>query len=275
MTRGRIMSPGSQNGGMTAPIYVVDAFTRHAFAGNPAAVCLLDTPANETWMQNVAAEMKHAETAFLVPRGEGYQLRWFTPAVEVDLCGHATLASAHVLWNCGRLSLDQPAIFETKSGTLRARHTGELIELDFPSLPPSETPLDGIEAAIGAKPVWVGKSRFDYLAELESEAAVRNLKPDIAAINRLDARGLMVTARGSEHDFVSRFFAPQAGVDEDSVTGSAHCVLGPYWVAKIGKETLDGYQASQRGGLVRVTVRGDRCHLGGHAVTVLEGSLTC
>ncbi len=258
------------------PIYVVDAFTKHPFAGNPAGVCILESPVSEDWMQNVAAELKHAETAFLQARGSAFQLRWFTPTVEVDLCGHATLASAHILWESGRLHLNQTASFETRSGVLTANRVGELIEMDFPSEAPSELEIPwNLEDILGAKPVWFGANRMDYLVEVEDVEALRDLSPDLNGVRQLGHRGLIVTARGTSHDFVSRFFAPQSGIDEDPVTGSAHCCLGPYWSEKLGKETLDGFQASARGGMVRVITRGDRTMICGHAVTVLEGVIRC
>lgn len=260
---------------MGIPIFQVDAFTRRPFAGNPAAVCLLETAGDEPWMQNVAAEMNLAETAFLVPRGGGYDLRWFTPTVEVDLCGHATLASAHILWQTGRLARDAEARFETRSGLLAARLCGEWIELDFPSDPPSEhAPPDGLEETLRCKPVWVGKGRFDLLVEAADEATVRALKPDLRAIAGWPYRGVIVTARAVEkYDFVSRFFGPAAGIDEDPVTGSAHCCLGPYWQERLGGDELLGFQASKRGGEVRVQPLADRCKLFGQAVTVLQGEL--
>lgn len=261
---------------MELPIYVVDAFTKHAFAGNPAGVCILESTVSDDWMQNVAAEMRHAETAFLQARGSGFQLRWFTPTVEVDLCGHATLASAHILWESGRLHQNQTATFETRSGILTANRVGELIQLDFPSEPPTEEPIPwNLETILGAKPLWYGVNRMDMMVEIADEKALRDLTPDINAIRHLGHRGLIVTAAGSSHDFASRFFAPQTGVDEDPVTGSAHCCLGPYWSAKLGKQTLEGYQASSRGGLVRVSMHRDRALISGHAVTVLEGVIRC
>ena len=261
---------------MPVPIYQVDAFTDAAFSGNPAAVCLLERGASAEWMQHVAAEMNLSETAFLVSRGEDYDLRWFTPGVEVDLCGHATLASAHVLWETGRLTADAPARFHTRSGLLTAVQQGDRITLDFPATvpAPAEEP-DGLAAALGVAPVHVARSRYDYLIEVEDEATVRGLKPDFRALGEIDVvRGIMVTARGSDGtDFVSRFFAPAAGVDEDPATGSAHCCLAPYWAAKLGREALTAFQASKRGGTLRVEVRGDRVLLSGYAVTVLRGEL--
>src|SRR6185503_13506583 len=250
----------------------VDAFTDRPFAGNSAAVCILSTPADPAWMLNVAREMNLAETAFLVRQNDGYDLRWFTPEVEIDLCGHATLASAHVLWEEGHLTPTTQARFHTKSGLLTADRNGSWIELDFPATPAaSASPPPGLIEALGAKPSFVGRSRFDYLVELENEAAVRHLTPDLGALSRVEARGVIVTSRAdakSEYDFVSRFFAPQSGVPEDPVTGSAHCALMPYWSAKLGKKELVAYQASTRGGVLRLRLDGDRVKLGGQAVTV-------
>lgn len=229
-------------------------------------------------MQNVAKEMNLAETAFLVRQRDGYDLRWFTPAVEVDLCGHATLASAHVLWEEGHLPSTAQARFHTKSGLLTADRRGDWIELDFPATRAEPAPPPaGLLEGLGVQPRFVGRTRFDYLVEVDSESTVRRLDPDLGAISRVDARGVIVTSRANEnsdHDFVSRFFAPQSGVPEDHVTGSAHCALAPYWSAKFGKPELVGYQASARGGVVRVRVQGERVHLGGQAVTVLRGELT-
>jgi predicted PhzF superfamily epimerase YddE/YHI9 len=262
---------------MPLPIVQVDAFTDRPFAGNPAAVCLLPAPADPQWMQDVAREMNLAETAFLVRRSDGFDLRWFTPTVEVALCGHATLASAHVLWEDGHLPPDGQARFHTKSGVLTAERRGAWIELDFPATPaePALAP-DGMVAAVGVTPRFVGRSRFDYLLEVASEQTVRDLRPDVGALAAVDARGVIVTSRAGDgpYDFVSRFFAPRAGVPEDPVTGSAHCALAPYWSGKLGKPELVGFQASARGGTVRVRLAGDRVKLGGQAVTVLRGSLT-
>ena len=262
---------------MSLPIVQVDAFTDHLFAGNPAAVCILPAPADARWMQDVAREMNLSETAFLVPQRDGFDLRWFTPAVEVDLCGHATLASAHVLWEDGHLPLGTQARFHTRSGLLTADRRGDWIELDFPATraEPAAPPA-GLTAAVGVTPRFVGRSRFDYLLEVDGEEIVRGCKPNFAALARADARGVIVTSRApaSSYDFVSRFFAPRAGVNEDPVTGSAHCALAPYWTAQLGRPELVGYQASARGGTVRVRLQGDRVILGGQAVTVLRGTLT-
>ncbi|HEX7119375.1 MAG TPA: PhzF family phenazine biosynthesis protein [Longimicrobiales bacterium] len=261
---------------MPTPITQVDAFADGPYRGNPAAVCVLDAPRDDAWMQDVAREMNLSETAFLVPEADGYRLRWFTPAVEVELCGHATLASAHVLWEEGRLPPDATARFFTLSGVLTAARDGDWIVLDFPATPESAADVpDGLATALGAAPRYVGRSRFDLLVELEDEAAVRALEPDLAALRRIDARGIIVTAPAdaAELDFVSRFFAPRVGVDEDPVTGSAHCVLGPFWQRRLGKDRFLAYQASSRGGTIRVAVHGDRVRLGGRAVTVLRGEI--
>lgn len=262
---------------MTLRITQVDSFTNRPFAGNPAGVCILPKAATEEWMLAVAREMNLAETAFLVARRDGFDLRWFTPTVEVDLCGHATLASAHVLWEDGHLPRNTQARFHTKSGVLTADWHDPWIELDFPSTPvvPAEAP-PGLAAALGTEPRFVGRSRFDYLVEVNDEATVRGLNPDLGALAKVPARGVIVTsstADESEYDFVSRFFAPQSGVPEDPVTGSAHCALAPYWAAKLGKTDLVAYQASARGGEVLLRLLGDRVELSGEAVTVLRAEL--
>ena len=255
-------------------LFQIDAFTSEAFRGNPAAVCLLDRERDASWMQNVAAEMNLSETAFLLPMHDGYSLRWFTPAVEVALCGHATLASAHALWEEHGLA---SARFHTKSGVLTAERNGDLIELDFPATleEPSEAPPGLLESLGIDVPVYVGKNKFDYLVEVASEDIVRKLDPDHAQLRRIPVRGVIVTSSATMEGahFVSRFFAPGSGVDEDPVTGSAHCCLTPYWAARLGKEEMTAYQASQRGGFVYVQLAGDRVKLRGHAVTVLRGEL--
>jgi PhzF family phenazine biosynthesis protein len=261
---------------MGQTIYQVDSFTNRAFAGNPAAVCILPAPAPETWMHNVAREMNLSETSYLVPREDGFHLRWFTPTVEVALCGHATLASAHILWETGVLRPDEQARFHTLSGLLTADRKGDWIELDFPAKPEEHaTPWDELVRGLGITPRYVGKSQFDYLVEADSEQTVRSLTPDFNLLKQTKARGVIVTARaeGGEFDFVSRFFAPGAGVDEDPVTGSSHCVLGPFWAKRLGKTEFLAYQASARGGVVRVQLAGNRVKLGGEAVTVMRGEL--
>lgn len=263
---------------MEQPIYQVDAFTDRPFAGNPAAVCPIDSPRSDAWMQNVAAEMNLAETAFLLPQDDGWNLRWLTPVLEVDLCGHATLAAAHILWETGRLARDAQARFYTRSGLLTAAQSPQgLITLDFPAERETETEASlALFAALGTRPRYVGKNRFDLIAELDDEAAVRALKPDFAQLALLPVRGVIVTARADspDCDFVSRFFAPQCGIPEDPVTGSAHCCLGPFWSARLNKTELSAFQASPRGGHVRVSVQNERVLLGGQAVTVLRGALS-
>jgi PhzF family phenazine biosynthesis protein len=261
---------------MAQTIVTVDAFTDQPFAGNPAGVCVLQGERDEAWMQAVAREMNLAETAFLRRREDGFGLRWFTPAAEVELCGHATLASAHVLWETGVLPATATARFHTKSGLLTAERRGEWIELDFPATPPepAEAP-PGLAEALGAPPLYVGRSRFDYLVELRDEEAVRALRPDLGRLAQYEARGVIVTApsANAERDFVSRFFAPRVGVPEDPVTGSAHCCLAAYWSRRLGKTSFLAHQVSARGGALRVELRGDRVGLGGRAVTVLRGEL--
>ena len=257
--------------------YQVDSFTNERFRGNPAAVCLLPEARDEAWMQSVASEMNLSETAFLLSENGSYDLRWFTPTVEVDLCGHATLASAHVLWEAEIVPADAAIAFTTRSGTLTAARRGEWIEMDFPATPeePGEPNID-FERALGAPPTYVGKSKFDYLVEVASEQVVRDLQPDIALLKHADARGVIVTAQATSEgfDFVSRFFAPRSGVAEDPVTGSAHCCLAPYWGRRLGKTELVGFQASHRGGTVRVRLEGLRVVLGGQAVTVFRFELS-
>lgn len=267
----------NEKAGPMTRITVVDAFTRTPFTGNPAAVCILEKAASEEWMQDVALEMNLAETAFLFPEGDGYRLRWFTPVAEVALCGHATVASAHVLWQNGHLAENQQARFETLSGLLTADREGEWIRLDFPAkLSTPCVPPAGLFESLGiTEAKFVGRNQFDFLVELESEDVVRALTPNLSGVARVDARGVIVTARSnhSEYDFVSRFFAPAVGVPEDPVTGSAHCALAPYWADKLGRNELVGYQASSRGGVVKVALRGDRVWLYGRAVTMLTGEL--
>jgi PhzF family phenazine biosynthesis protein len=257
-------------------IVQVDAFTSRAFAGNPAAVCVLSAPADERWMQDVAREMNLSETAFLHRENDGYRLRWFTPGAEVALCGHATLASAHVLWEERHLPPERQARFHTKSGLLTADRRDEWIELDLPATPATAAPPPpGLIEALGLRPCWVGRTKFDYLVEADSEDTVRGLKPDLGALERTDARGVMVTspARTSGYDFISRFFAPRVGVPEDPVTGSAHCALTPFWSTRLNKTEMTAYQASPRGGVIRVRLARERVVLGGQAVTVLRGEL--
>jgi predicted PhzF superfamily epimerase YddE/YHI9 len=286
------------------PFVQVDAFTSEAFAGNPAAVCFLPGEREAAWMQNIAREMNLAETAFLRPLdGEGgrreFELRWFTPAVEVDLCGHATLASAHALWESGRLAPNETARFHTRSGVLTAVRVGDgggdvgasgnggaggnggdvgggWIQMDFPvtTSEPAAAP-DGLIDALGVTPLYVGRSRFDYLVQVGSEEILRGLAPDLRRLCAVPARGVIVTSRAADpdYDFVSRFFAPQSGIDEDPVTGSAHCTLADFWSKQLGKARFLARQISARGGVLRVDLQGDRVLLGGQAITVLRGEL--
>jgi PhzF family phenazine biosynthesis protein len=262
---------------MAIRIVQVDAFTNRPFAGNPAAVCVLREARDEQWMRDVAREMNLSETAFLVPKDDGYQLRWLTPQVEVDLCGHATVAAAHVLWQDGHLPEDRQARFYTRSGRLTADRRGEWIELDFPAkiAVRAEAPAELLPALGVAEAKFVGKNAFDYLVEVDSEATLRGLSPDHSRLRKLPVRGVIVTARSAspEFDFVSRFFAPGSGIDEDPVTGSAHTALGPYWASLSGRQEFTAFQASARGGVVRVRLEGDRVKLGGQAVTVMTGDL--
>jgi PhzF family phenazine biosynthesis protein len=258
------------------PIVQVDAFTHKPFGGNPAAVCVTQEPRDEFWMASVAMEMNLSETAFLYPEEDGsYGLRWFTPSIEVDLCGHATLASAHVLWTEAYLDLSATARFHTKSGLLTCERRGDWIEMDFPVKPeePAEAP-PRLAEALGTELKYVGRNQFDYLVEVADEYTLRTLKPQHNLLRELPVRGVIATARGEgDFDFVSRFFAPGSGIDEDPVTGSAHTALAPYWGPKLGKTEMVGFQASPRGGIVRVRlVTGtDRVVLAGQAVTVLRG----
>ncbi len=261
---------------MGIPIRTVDAFTEVPFRGNPAAVCLLEGAREAEWMQGVAREMNLSETAFLVPAEGGFDLRWFTPAAEVDLCGHATLASAHVLWEEKRLAEGEPAVFFTRSGRLGAAQRGEWIELDFPAVPPKGAPAPGwFEEIVGFRPLAYAESSLYALAEIGTEDELRGLAPDFGRLAKVVATGLIVTCRAAsaEYDFVSRFYAPALGIDEDPVTGSAHCLLGPFWAGRLGRDELVAFQASPRGGVVRVRLAGERVLLGGRAVTVLRGEL--
>jgi predicted PhzF superfamily epimerase YddE/YHI9 len=306
---------------MSTPIYKVDSFTNQPFGGNPAGVCLLREARDERWMQSVAREMNLSETAFLVPRGGDYDLRWFTPSVEIALCGHATLASAHILWETKRLATNAPARFHTMSGLLTCTRDRDRIAMDFPTIVAVEAaPPPELLRALGVRATFAGNNKMDWLVEVDSEATVRALAPDFALLKTIPVRGVIVTARaahaakdathapsvpsrtaktelqrsstagartagsstssakdasavGAKYDFVSRFFAPRAGVDEDPVTGSAHCCLAPYWGTKLEKKELVGWQASARGGEVRMKWNGDRVVLSGQAVTVLRGEL--
>jgi PhzF family phenazine biosynthesis protein len=262
---------------MSVEITQVDAFTQERFKGNPAAICILDRPGDEEWMQQVALEMNLSETAYVVPLDEGYSLRWFTPAVEVDLCGHATVAAAHVLWEKGIVADDVPCVFHTRSGVLTATLQSGKIAVDFPAgeFEPIETP-DELENALGSKPVSVAKNSLGYLVlEFLSEQSIYDLNPNMSELKKLPFKGFVATAISEDEslDFVSRFFAPALGVDEDPVTGSAHCVLGPYWKSKLGKEEMNAYQASPRGGHVFVKVTDQLVTLSGHAITTMRGTL--
>jgi PhzF family phenazine biosynthesis protein len=258
------------------PICQVDAFTNRPFAGNPAAVCVLDAPRDDAWMQAVAAEMNLSETAFVRPLENGFELRWFTPKVEVDLCGHATLASAFTLYKMGIVDAEEKIEFQTRSGILTAVRRGKFIQLDFPAVPvkPCEPPQDLLEA-LNVDPTFVGVTNTDRFLVVDSAEVVRSLRPDFRKLASIATRGVIVTSASDIPgvDFVSRFFAPSHGIDEDPVTGSAHCALAPYWAKQLGKTQMVGFQASQRGGMVNVELKGDRVILGGEAVLVMKGEL--
>jgi PhzF family phenazine biosynthesis protein len=261
---------------MSTNIYLVDAFTAAPFAGNPAAVCLLPEPRPALWMQQVAAEMNLSETAFLWPKVGGYSLRWFTPATEVKLCGHATLASAFVLWESGRLDRSQAAHFQTLSGPITAVLSGEGIEMDFPALPATTAVAPAeLLTALGIEAIDAGLVGDKQLIVVAGEQIVRQMQPDFPTLRQMPGRGVMVTSRAetAEFDFVSRYFAPWVGIDEDPVTGSAHCTLGPYWAEKLGKDSLHAFQASARGGVLDVRPAADRVFLCGQAVIILIGEL--
>lgn len=258
-------------------IYQVDSFTDRAFTGNPAGVCILTEPKDDKWMQSVATEMNLAETAFLIHKEDGYSLRWFTPKVEVDLCGHATLASAHILWEQGYFEKDKEARFHTRSGLLTAKLSNGWIELNFPleRAFPCDAPA-GLEKALGIEGFkYIGKYRFAYLVEVESEKTVKDMKPDFNELLKVTNENVIVTSKSDtdEFDFVSRFFAPAIGIDEDPVTGSIHCCLAPYWMDRLNKDTFTACQASERGGILKVTVKDKRVILGGQAVTILNGEI--
>jgi predicted PhzF superfamily epimerase YddE/YHI9 len=257
--------------------WIVDAFTDRPFAGNPAAVVLLPAPREPEWMRAIAREMNLSETAFAIPRASGeYDLRWFTPAVEVPLCGHATLATAHVLWTTERLAPERVARFHTLSGPLLARRDGAWIELDLPTLPAAERAVPPeLAAALHAAPARAAKSAEDWVAEFETAAEVRALRPDFARVAALGGQGVIATARADDarFDFVSRYFAPAVGIDEDPATGAAHCTLAPYWAARLGRARLTGFQASRRGGTLRVEHRGERALVAGQAVVVASGTI--
>jgi len=269
-------SIGTEETTVKIEIFQIDAFSQQPFGGNPAAVTLLPEYPDDKWLQQVAAEMNLSETAFLRPREDGFDLRWFTPEVEVELCGHATLASAHFLWERHLVDPSAEISFWTQSGRLAAKRNDDWIELDFPmESPEAVEPPSELVPALGVEAKWVGKNRFDYLVEVDSEREVREASPDFGKLRLATPRGVMVTSVSAspEFDFVSRFFAPAVGVDEDPVTGSAHCCLAPFWADRLGRSELLGYQASRRGGVVRTRIAGDRVVLGGQAVTVLRGQL--
>lgn len=261
---------------MEITIETVDAFTDRPFSGNPAAVCLLDTPRPDEWMQSVAAEINLSETAFLLPENDGFRLRWFTPLAEVELCGHATLASAHILFQKGLSGSNTSISFYTLSGKLIATLDRGNILMDFPSEPVSSVAaMPELAAALGVSPTFTGKNRMDYLVEVEHEEMVRKAQPDMTGLLNIPSRGFIVTSRTSDerYDFISRCFFPALGVNEDPVTGSAHCALAPYWSGKLGKNPLSAYQASRRGGELFMQVEEDRVLLGGKAVRVMTAVL--
>ncbi len=265
---------------MKTRIFQVDAFTDKPFRGNPAGVCLLENPQSDSWMQDIAMEMNLSETAFLLKIQEGFYLKWFTPKTEVSLCGHATLASAHILWKERILRPEEEAIFRTKSGKLVASNKDDGIEMDFPSMSmEDESAPESLMRALKIKPSYVGRCELagevSYLIEVESEDTVNNMDPDFAKLRFEDAKAIAVTStsKSSDYDFVSRFFAPALGIDEDPVTGSAHCYLAPYWAHKLQKNELVGYQASERSGVVHCRVSGNRVLLKGKAITIFRGEL--
>jgi PhzF family phenazine biosynthesis protein len=256
---------------MKLKIYIANAFSDKKFGGNPAAVVPLNEWLSDGLMQQIAEQNNLAETAYIIPQGDDYSIRWFTPVVEVDLCGHATLASAHIMFEHLGYSRDQ-IIFHSKGGLLRVRRNQEKIMLDFPADEPEKIPdLELIDKALGIKSSKVFKSRFDYMVVLESQSYIEALKPDLTLINKLPGRGLIVTAKGDNVDFVSRCFFPQSGIDEDPVTGSAHVVMVPYWAKQIGKNKLSAIQLSSRRGYLDCELAGDRVLISGHAYTYLEG----
>jgi PhzF family phenazine biosynthesis protein len=261
---------------MTQEIVQIDAFTSEPFRGNPAAVCLMEEPASKDWMKLVAREMNLSETAFLYPIEDGFHLRWFTPKTEVDLCGHATLATAHFLFEEDRVPSDKPVRFKTRGGWLSAVKNGDWIELDFPANPPVERSLPGeLFEALKVTPVFAGMYPKGYFVVVEHDDIVRKLVPDLAVIEKLPEPKVCVTAPDTtgRADFVSRLFAPALGINEDPVNGNSHTALTPYWAGRLGKEELTAYQASERGGILKVKNRGDRVTIAGQAVTVLRGRL--
>lgn len=261
---------------MSTSIYIVDAFTSQPFQGNPAAVCLLDQPVDTAWMQSIATEVNLSDTAFLLPREDGeWNLRWFTPRTEVDLCGHATLAAAHILWHeMGQT--EKQLVFHSASGLLQASREGQGIMLDFPIDHLNEQTIDqSLVNALGLQPEMLFRGREDLLVVYKSAEQVRALNPDQMALSKIPCRGVITTAPGDESgiDFISRFFAPALGIPEDPVTGSAHCTLAPYWSKCLGKQTLNAYQASQRGGEIGIRLQDERVMLIGYAISVMQGKL--
>lgn len=259
-------------------IWQIDSFTDKSCYGNPAGVCVLEKQASEKWMQLVAREMNLSETAFIIPEKEGYNLRWFTPKAEVDLCGHATLATAHLLFEKKWIPHDKKIHFHTKSGLLKAGYNHGWIELDFPKEEDEESGYDQFLAeAFMTEPLYIGRNRMDYILEVDSAQTLRDLEPDMDALTKLDLRGFIVTSHSDDpqFDFISRFFAPSWGINEDPVTGSAHCCLGPYWMRKTGKRSFNAFQASERGGVLKVRVEDDRVFISGQAVTIFEAELFC
>jgi len=253
----------------------VDAFTDKPFKGNAAAVCITSEPLDDVLMQNIAAEMNLSETAFLSPQRGGYLLKWFTPSTEVELCGHATLASAHILWETGILPKEQQAVFYTKSGLLTASKNGSWIQLNFPSEPVNESDYPSeLNEALNIDPIYVGRNRFDYFIEIESEDVIKNLSPNFSMLGTIRTRGINVTSKSKEFDFISRCFFPAVGVNEDPVTGSAHCGLAPYWGKKLNKTEMCAYQASARGGILKIELQNDRVLIAGQAITIIKSELS-
>ena len=260
---------------MKIPLYQVDAFTSQIFSGNPAAVCMLDSWIEDRQLQSIAMENNLSETAFLVRNDEGFDLRWFTPITEVALCGHATLASAFVLFNHKNWTAKEIRFRTRRSGQLIVSRQNDILEMDFPSRPPHDrTAPAGIAEALGVSPVAVLGSAEDILVLLDSEKAVQEVKPDFRALEQVECRGTIVTARGSRSDFVSRFFAPRVGVPEDPVTGSAHCVLIPYWANVLHRKDLHARQLSKRGGELFCVDSGERVKISGRVVLYLEGTIS-
>ncbi len=253
--------------------YQIDAFATRAFEGNPAAVCPLEGWLDDSLLQAIAEENNLSETAFFVPSAKGFQLRWFTPVKEVNLCGHATLATAHVIFEI--LGYSKPSIiFETRSGDLAVERKGNRLEMNFPSIPPKSCAIpEALVQGLGQRPIEVLVAD-DYLAVFDNEATVRAIAPNHAMLSQLNLRGVVVTAPGTDVDFVSRFFAPKYGIPEDPVTGSAHCELAPYWAKKLGKNVLNAKQVSKRGGNITCEVNADRVSLSGRAVTFMEAEIS-